>query len=143
MPLTEMAFNESLRLIPPAPSILRCAIRDTEFAGFRIPVGARVNINPLYTHHMPEIWTDPERFNPMRFTREATRTRHKYAFVPFGGGAHMCLGLHFAYMQSKCFAYHLLSISEVSASPDYRPHWKYWPIPQPRDGLRVKLTPLT
>ena len=140
--LMEMAFKESLRLIPPVPSILRCALRDTEFAGFRIPAGARVNVNPLYTHHMPDVWPEPEKFDPLRFTDEATRARHKYAFVPFGGGAHMCLGMHFAYMQAKCFAYHLLTTLEISAQPNYKPDWKYWPIPQPRDGLQVKLTPL-
>ena len=142
LPLTEMAFKELLRLIPPVPSIPRCAVRDTEFAGYRIPKGARVNVNPLYTHHMPDVWPEPEKFDPLRFTDEATRARHKYAFVPYGGGAHMCLGLHFAYMQAKCFAYHLLTTSDVSAPPNYRPLWKYWPIPRPRDGLHVKLTPL-
>jgi cytochrome P450 len=142
LPLTEMAFKEALRLVPPVASINRCAVRDTEFAGFRIPTGARVNVHPLYTHHMPDVWLEPEKFDPMRFTDEATRARHKYAFVPFGGGAHMCLGLHFAYMQAKCFAYHLLTTSHVSAPANYRPGWKYWPIPQPRDGLQVKLTSL-
>jgi cytochrome P450 len=57
------------------------------------------------------------------------------------GGAHMCIGLHFAYMQAKCFAYHLLTTLDVSAAPNYRPDWKLWPIPQPRDGLQLKLTP--
>jgi cytochrome P450 len=142
LPLTEMAFKESLRLIPPVPSIPRCAVRDTEFGGFRIPKGARVNVNPLYTHHMPGVWPEPETFNPLRFTDEATRVRHKYAFVPYGGGAHMCIGLHFAYMQAKCFAYHLLTTLDVSAAPNYHPDWKLWPIPQPRDGLQLKLTPL-
>jgi cytochrome P450 len=142
LPLTELAFKESLRLIPPVASINRCAVRDTEFAGFRIPAGARINIHPLYTHHMPNVWPEPEKFDPLRFTDEATRTRHKHAFVPYGGGAHMCLGLHFAYMQAKCFAYHLLTTSHVSAEGKYRPDWKYWPIPRPRDGLPVRLTPL-
>jgi cytochrome P450 len=143
LPLTEMAFKEALRLIPPVPSIPRCAVADTEFAGFRIPAGARVSVNPLYTHHMPDVWPDPERFDPLRFTDAASRSRHKHAFVPFGGGAHMCIGLHFAFMQAKCFAYHLLTTCTVSAAPDYRPDWKLWPIPQPRDGLQVKLTPLS
>lgn len=141
-PLTEMAFNEAIRLIPPAPSILRCAIRDVAFAGFQIPAGVCVNINPLYTHHMPEHWPEPEKFDPFRFTAEAARSRHKYAFTPFGGGAHMCLGLHFAYMQAKCFAYRLLTAADFSLESNYRPEWKYWPIPQPRDGLHVSLSPI-
>ena len=138
--LIEMAFNESLRLIPPAPSLLRCAVRDTEFGGFRIPRGARVNIDPLYTHHMPDVWPEPEQFDPLRFTEAATRNRHRYAFVPFGGGAHMCLGLNFAYLQAKCFAYHLLANYDVTIHPRCKRNWSYWPIPRPRDGLPVRLT---
>ena len=99
-------------------------------------------VNPLYTHRMPEFWPDPEKFDPLRFSNEAVRARHKYAFAPFGGGAHMCLGQRFAYLQAKCFAYHLLSMSELSVRPGYRPEWTYWPIPRPRDGLQVKLTKL-
>jgi cytochrome P450 len=142
LPLTEMAFKESLRLITPASLVSRCVMRDTEFAGYKLPAGSRVSVNMLFTHHMPEIWPEPQKFDPLRFTDEASRRRHKFAFVPFGGGAHMCLGLHFAYMQAKCFAYHFLSTSEVSVEPRYEPDWKLWPMPQPRDGLRVSLTPL-
>ncbi len=139
--LTEMAFNESMRLIPPVTAIRRCAVRDTEFAGFRIPRGTRVAVNPLYTHRMPEFWPEPDEFDPLRFSDEAIRARHKYAFVPFGGGAHMCLGQRFAYIQAKCFAYHFLSMADVSVRPNYRPAWSFWPIPRPRDGLQVTLTP--
>ncbi len=139
LPLTEMAFKESLRLIPPVPAIPRSAVRETEFRGFRIPAGARVGVNILFTHHMPEIWPDPEAFDPTRFSEANSRGRHKYAFVPYGGGAHMCLGLHFAYMQAKCFAYHFLGAAEASIAPGYKPNWQLWPIPKPRDGLRVSL----
>lgn len=142
LPLVEMAFNETMRILPPAPSLLRYALRDVEFGGHRIPAGVCVTINPLYTHHMPEHWPEPEKFDPLRFTPEAQRARHKYAFIAFGGGAHMCLGLHFAYMQAKCFACHLLSTTRLVAPPGYEPAWRYWPIPQPRDGLRVTLEPL-
>jgi cytochrome P450 len=140
LPLTEMAFKESLRLIPPVPSLPRCAVRDTEFGGYKLPAGTRVNVNPIYTHHMPDVWPEPDRFDPMRFTDEASRARHKFAFVPYGGGAHMCLGLHFAYMQAKCFACHLFSTTKVSVAPGYDPGWKLWPIPQPKDGLKVRLS---
>ena len=121
MPLTEMAFKEALRLKPPVPSMPRRAVRDFTFKGFAIPAGTMVGVNPLFTHHMPEIWPDPEKFDPMRFTDEAQRNRHRFAWVPFGGGAHMCLGLHFAYMQAKCFARHFLQNLEVSLEPGYTP----------------------
>ena len=107
--------------------------------GLRDPAGTMVGVNPLFTHHMPEIWPEPEKFDPMRFTDEAQRNRHRFAWVPYGGGAHMCLGLHFAYMQAKCFARHFLQNLEVSLEPGYKPDWQMWPIPKPRDGLRVVL----
>jgi cytochrome P450 len=142
MPLCEMAFKEALRLKPPVPSMPRRAVRDFTFKGFAIPGGTMIGVNPLFTHHMPEIWPDPATFDPSRFTEEAQRGRHRFAWVPFGGGAHMCLGLHFAYMQAKCFARHFLQNLSVSLEPGYRPDWQMWPIPKPRDGLRVTLKPV-
>jgi cytochrome P450 len=117
-------------------------MRDFSFKGYDIPAGTMVGVNPLFSHHMPEIWPDPDTFDPMRFTDEAQRTRHRFAWVPFGGGAHMCLGLHFAYMQSKCFARHFLQNLTVSLEPGYTPQWQMWPIPKPKDGLRVTLARL-
>jgi cytochrome P450 len=142
MPLTEMAFKEALRLRPPVPSMPRRAIRGFRFGGHDIPGGTMVGINPLFTHHMPQLWPDPAMFEPMRFTDDAQRSRHRFAFIPFGGGAHMCIGLHFAYMQAKCFARHFLQNLEVSRDEGYAPDWQMWPIPKPRDGLRVTLRPV-
>jgi cytochrome P450 len=137
-----MAFKEAMRMKPPVPSLPRRATRDFSFGGYDIPAGTLVGINPLFTHHMPQIWPDPETFDPSRFTDEAQRGRHRFAWVPFGGGAHMCLGLHFAYMQAKCFARHFLQNLSVSLQPGTTPDWQMWPIPKPKDGLRVVLSPV-
>jgi cytochrome P450 len=136
--LTEYAFKESLRMIPPVPSLPRRALKDFEYGGYRIPAGTAVSISPAYVHKMPEYWPNPEVFDPMRFTPENSKGRHKYAWVPFGGGAHMCLGLHFAYMQMKLFTHHLLSQVRVEVAEGYAPEWQAWPIPKPKDGLKVK-----
>lgn len=140
--LTEMAFKEALRMIPPVPSLPRRALRDFEFGGYRIPAGAGVGINVHWTHHSPEYWPEPERFDPLRFTREAEKARHKYAWVPFGGGAHMCLGLHFAYMQVKVLMAQLLARYSIAPAEGASSEWQAWPIPKPRDGLPVVLTPI-
>jgi cytochrome P450 len=142
MPLTEMAFKEALRLKPPVPSMPRRAVRDFTFKGYAVPAGTMIGVNPLFTHHMPDIWPEPQKFDPMRFTEEAQRNRHRFAWVPFGGGAHMCIGLHFAYMQAKCFARHFLQNLEVSLPAGYKPDWQMWPIPKPRDGLPVVVKPV-
>ena len=139
--LTEMAFKEALRMVPPVPSTPRRALKSFEYGGYRIPAGAHVGINTFFVHHDEEHWDDPWSFDPMRFTPDKVKARHKYAWTPFGGGAHMCLGLHFAYMQIKVLMAHLLTryrIELVDGDPD----WQAWPIPKPKDGLRVKLTKL-
>lgn len=141
--LTEWAFKEALRLVPPVPTFPRRALRDFEFGGYRIPAGTMVGVSPAFTHMMDAHWPDPKRFDPMRFSPEVARERHKYAWVPFGGGAHMCLGLHFAYMQAKIFFHHLLTTHRIVVAPDYEPEWKMLPIPRPADGLTVTLVPLT
>ncbi|WP_394730029.1 cytochrome P450 [Altererythrobacter sp. GH1-8] len=135
--LTEMAFKEALRIMPPVPSTPRRALKSFEFGGYTIPAGAAVGINAHFVHHDPEIWPEPEKFDPMRFTPEQVRERHKYAWVPFGGGAHMCLGLHFAYMQVKILMAQLLQQYSIEIAAGYDPEWQPWPIPKPRDGLKV------
>jgi cytochrome P450 len=137
--LCEMAFKEALRLVPPVPMIPRRAVKDFEFRGYRIPKGAGVGVNPMYTHMMPEHWPEPERFDPLRFTTQIAATRHKYAWVPFGGGAHMCLGLHFAVMQAKAFLFRLLAERRIVLAPDYVCDFQMVPIPRPKDGLPVTL----
>ena len=140
--LLEMAFKESLRLIAPVPSIPRRALRSFEFKGIRIPAGAACGFNTHLTHHMEEYWDSPETFDPMRFTPDKVKARHKYAWIPFGGGAHMCLGLHFAYMQVKILMAQLLQRYRIEIEPGYDPEWQPWPIPKPKDGLKVRFEPL-
>ena len=135
--LTEMAFKEALRMIPPVPSMPRRALRDFEYGGYRIPAGTPVGINIHYVHHSDEHWDDPYSFDPMRFTPDKVKARHKYAWVPFGGGAHMCLGLHFAYMQVKILMAHVLPQYRIAIAEGYEPEWQPWPIPKPKDGLKV------
>ncbi len=140
--LTEMAFKEALRMIPPVPSMPRRALKSFEYGGYTIPAGTMVGINIHYVHHSEEYWPEPEKFDPMRFTPEQVRARHKYAWVPFGGGAHMCLGLHFAYMQVKILLAQLLQRYSIEIAEGYDPDWQAWPIPKPKDGLKVTFRPL-
>ena len=87
-------------------------------------------------------WDYPETFDPMGFTPDKVNSRHKYAWFPFGGGAHMCLGLHFAYMHVKILMHHLLTSVRVEIADGYAPEWQPWPIPKPKNGLKVRFVPL-
>ena len=137
--LTEMAFKEALRHIPPVPSMPRRALKSFEYGGYEIPAGVAVGINIHMVHHMEEYWDSPYSFDPMRFTADKVKARHKYAWVPFGGGAHMCLGLHFAYMQIKILMAHMLTRYRIEVAEGYDPAWQAWPIPKPKDGLKISL----
>ena len=137
--LLEMAFKESMRINPPVPGIPRAAVRDFQFKGHAHP-GRHTCCHQHHVHasHAGNL-AGAAKFDPLRFTDEAVCARHKYAWVPYGGGAHMCLGLHFAYMQAKSFFYHLLTTTRVSLAHDYAPRWQMWPIPKPRDGLPIQI----
>ncbi len=138
--LTDYAFKEALRLNPPVPAMPREAVRDVEFAGYRIPKGTIVGISTMATHRDPNLWGDPDTFDPMRFSPEGgVKERHRYAWVPFGGGAHMCLGLHFAYMQAKVIMTHLLPHYEIILPEGYSTKFQIMPLIKPVDGLPITL----
>lgn len=138
MEVTERVFKESLRLIPPVPSMPRRAIKDFVFMNHHIPAGSHIGINPMVTHRLPDVWPEPETFDPDRFTLENSKGRHKYAWVPFGGGAHMCLGLHFAYMQVKSFFFTTLPGHRIELGEGASGEFQMFPIPRPKDGLPVR-----
>ena len=138
---TEWAFREALRIVPPVPSLPRRALKAFDFGGYHIPAGTHVGISVGWTHHSADYWEAPERFDPLRFTPDASRGRHRFAWVPFGGGAHMCLGLHFATMQVRLLVAHLLASHRIELAPGSGDQWQWFPIPRPKDGLPLRLVP--
>jgi cytochrome P450 len=96
---TKAALNETLRLYPPTSALSTQTVHDIELGDFGIPKGITVLLSMHTTHHSPRLWDKPEEFNPNRFLETATPERHKYAFFPFGGGVHNCIGKHFAELE--------------------------------------------
>ena len=94
--IAECAVKEALRLNAAAPVLWRRSVRAFEFGGYAFPSGTITGVNPMLTHLLPDIWDEPERYDPGRFSPERSAGRHRFAFVPFGGGAHGCLGANFA-----------------------------------------------
>ena len=96
----QQVFAESMRLYPPAWVVARTATEPyTMRTGEEIPKGAHLIVSPLVVHHDARWWPEPERFDPERFTPEAKAGRHKFAYMPFGGGARYCIGEGFAWME--------------------------------------------
>jgi cytochrome P450 len=133
-------MREALRLTPPLTSMPRMCIKDAEFQGYRIPAGTMVGIYPIHVHFMPSLWSDPQSFDPERFSpaRQEDK-RHAFAWVPFGGGAHVCIGQHFATLQVKAIMHQLLLRYRWSIAPGYTMPYQLVPIAKPRDGLPVVL----
>ncbi|MGH8179169.1 MAG: cytochrome P450 [Steroidobacter sp.] len=133
-------MREALRLYPPLSSMPRMCIRDTEFQDYLIPADTVVGVFPIHVHHMPSLWNDPYAFDPERFSpiRQEDK-RHAFAWVPFGGGAHMCIGQHFATLQVKAILHQLLLRYRWSVAAGYTMPFQLVPIARPRDGLPVTL----
>ena len=96
---TEMVFTEAMRLYPPAWAIGRMARTEHEVAGYVIPPRGIVLMSPYVTHHDPRWYPDPDRFDPSRWTPEERAKRPRFAYFPFGGGARVCVGEPFAWME--------------------------------------------
>ncbi|KQM31936.1 cytochrome P450 [Rhizobium sp. Leaf68] len=97
---TRQVFSEAMRLYPPAPIITRTALKDFKLGDYLVPEGT-VMFVPIYAvHHHAAIWNEPEKFDPDRFLTDATKARHRYAYMPFGAGPRVCIGNAFAVMEA-------------------------------------------
>jgi cytochrome P450 len=140
----DLVMNESLRMVTPLPLNMRQAVRDTELLGYYVPAGTNVTIWPGMNHRLSELWTDPYKFDPERFAEpRAEHKRHRYAFAPFGGGAHKCIGMVFGQLEVKTVVHRLLRRYRLELSrPSYQPRWDNGGMPIPLDGMPIVLRPL-
>jgi cytochrome P450 len=117
--LTEMAVKEAMRLYPPAYGLGRIAEHEVTISGYRIPAGSIVLLSPWATHRRPDLWPEPQRFDPARFESAAEQARPRYAYFPFSGGLRGCIGGHFAMTEAVVAIATLLArFSVTSEAPD-------------------------
>lgn len=136
----DLVMKESLRLVAPVPSLARKTVKDTEVLGHFLPEGTMITVSTHFTHHMKEYWPDPERFDPQRFSAERAEDKvHRFAWEPFGGGVHKCLGMYFSAIEIKSVLHQLLSRFDWSVPGDYRTPLDYTALPYPKDGQPVDL----
>lgn len=98
LPYTRQIFEEALRLYPPAWLITRRARADDVVLGYRIPANSLMIISPYVLHRHPQFWQNPEGFDLTRFAPGVERTR--FAYIPFGGGARLCIGDRMAQLEA-------------------------------------------
>jgi cytochrome P450 len=136
---TESVIKESMRLYPPAWSVARQVIKDFELGGYRIPAGSNLVMSQWLMHRDPRFFSDPEKFNPDRWSSEECKRLPKFAYFPFGGGARQCIGASFAMMEAVLLLatiaarFQVLQVTADSVTP----------VPsftlRPKQGIRLKL----
>ncbi|GAB6022642.1 hypothetical protein CHUAL_006736 [Chamberlinius hualienensis] len=106
LPYLEMVLSETLRMYPPALRLERLCTKDYKYGDIFIRKGCMVAAAVYSIHHDPDIYPEPNKFDPDRFSYENKSQRHPMAYIPFGVGPRICIGMRFALMEAKiCLAY--------------------------------------
>jgi len=141
LPYTRMVIQEALRLYPPAFGITRHAVADDEIGGYPVPANSVIFLSPYYTHRHPTFWEDPEQFDPERFTPERSVGRPRFAYFPFGGGPHQCIGNAFAMMEAQLVLATVAQRYHLRLVPDHPVEPQVLFTVRPRYGLPMTLQP--
>lgn len=140
LPSFDLVIKEALRLVAPVPALVRKTVTDTDLDGYFLPAGTMVNVLPYFIHHLEQLWPRPYQFDPERFAAERRDDRvHPYAWMPFGGGAHKCIGMHFADMEIKAVLHQTLLRYRWRVEPGYEMPLDLTALPVPADKLPVRL----
>jgi cytochrome P450 len=131
----ELVLEETLRKYPPAWVGPRRSIEPFEFEGHTVPGRAFVNYSSWASHHLPDVFCDPEEFRPDRFTPEARAALPKGAYVPFGGGSRTCIGMRFGQLEVRAIATVILSRFTLSLTDGFRLTIRQMPTISPKQGL--------
>jgi cytochrome P450 len=131
----ELVLDETLRKYPPAWIGPRRALEAFEFEGHSVPARAFVNYCSWASHHLPDVFPEPEEFRPERFTPDARGALPKGAYVPFGGGSRTCIGMRFGQLEVRTIATLILSRFTLSLPQDFRLAIRQMPTISPKNGL--------
>jgi cytochrome P450 len=136
LPVSKMVIEESMRILPPVWVVARSVENDDNILGYHIPKGSIVFVSPWVTHRLPSLWSDPEGFDPERFrTDDAARPR--YAYFPFGGGPHLCIGQGFAMMEAQLVLATVAQSFRLALNPGHKVEMEPLITLRPKHGVQV------
>jgi len=142
LPYTKMVIEEAMRLYPPAPGLSnRAVLEDDEVAGIKIPKGAQVAVIPWVIHRHRLLWDNPETFDPERFSPERSQGRHRFAYLPFGGGPRVCIGMALALVEAQLILATIAQRFRLTLIPDQKIVLQHRITMRPRDGIKMTLVP--
>ena len=137
-PLLDAIIKETLRLHPQTAFNMRGVKETFEFGGHTISPGVLVMLAPVFTHRMPEYFAEPERFDPDRFLAPRDEdAKHPYAWIGFGGGPRICVGMSIAQMEIKAMFTRLMRRFDVQLAPDQDLSSVYVPLSRPKGDVVV------
>ncbi|KFM03755.1 Cytochrome P450 4F22, partial [Aptenodytes forsteri] len=143
LPFTTMCIKESLRLHPPVTAVSRCCTEDIALRDGRvIPKGIICLMSIYGTHHNPDVWPEPQVYNPLRFSLENSQGRSPLAFIPFSAGPRNCIGQNFAMAELKVVAALTVARFTIRLDAGRPPRRKPELILRTEDGLWLLLEPL-
>ncbi|GLG92381.1 Cytochrome P450 9e2, partial [Gryllus bimaculatus] len=137
----EMVIKESLRLYPPVPIILRNMQQEIVLPESKavLPEGTSLYLTPFGMHRNPNLYPDPEKFDPERFSADECARRHPYAYLPFSAGPRNCIGQRFAMLEMKNVIAKLVWNFRVLPEPGFEPSLVWEVILTSQTGLFVRL----
>lgn len=135
----EWVIKETLRLYPPIIMVMRRMLEGFDFDGYHVPEGSMVMASPAVAHRIPEVFANPNRFEPDRFGPEREEDRkHPMSWISFGGGRHRCMGIVFAQLQLRAIWSHVLRHFDFELlEPRYEPSYDRMLV-GPRSPARVR-----
>ncbi len=136
---TWRAIQEAMRLYPPVHIIPRAAIGPDRLGDCDVPKGTTIVISPWLTHRNPKLWDDPSRFIPDRFSEENSAGRPRYAYLPFGAGPHICVGAHFAMLETILIVASVIQSWRLDMPEDADVQPVALVSLRPRDGMTMRL----
>jgi cytochrome P450 len=134
-------FEEALRLYPPAWRVTRVAVGADRLGGHDVAPGTVVTAITYIVHRHPAFWDAPETFDPDRFAPERAAGRHKFAYLPFGAGQHICVGNNLALLEGTLALAMAAQRFRVSVAPGWKVAIHPAVVLQPRGGLPMIVTP--
>lgn len=138
LPLLNRVVKESLRLMPPLTFNVRASTADFDLGQFHLPKGAVVFYSEYVTHHLAELYAEPERFDPQRWEQI---TPSAYEYLPFGAGQRMCIGATFALFEIKIVLAMLLQRYQLAVVPNARIDRKVRVVLEPKHGMPMLVVP--
>ena len=137
LPVTRAAFEEAMRLYPPAANLVREAIGEDWLAGVRVPAGTVVSISPYVLHRHRTLWRNPDHFDPSRFLPGEREKIDRYAYIPFGAGPRVCIGQAFAIEEALIVLAHLLSRVRLDLFPGHPVGLQQHITLRPSQGMKM------